>query len=69
MLKIKADLKAEADKKPQVNKSGDEIITREEHESLFVSDQLGVFQIYQSIYKRQQEQKVAKEKKAAEKKG
>jgi hypothetical protein len=69
LLKIKNELENEADKKPQAKKAGEDIRSKEERESMFVEDQLAVFPIYQSIYKRQQEQKVAKEKKAAEKKG
>jgi hypothetical protein len=68
LLKIKAELKTAAAKKPQKKENGDDIITKEERESMFVGDQLGVFPIYQSIYKKQQEQNAVKVKKIADKK-
>jgi hypothetical protein len=68
LFKIKTELKSAADKKQQRNKNGDDIITKEERESMFVADQLGVFQIYQAIYKREQDKKAVKAKGKAEKK-
>jgi hypothetical protein len=65
--KIQRELKAIADKNPQKQKNGEDILSKEEKDSMFVADQMGVFPIYQAIYKRQLEQKGKKAKRRTEK--